>query len=257
MVTRLIFVSCGQLTEEERTLGQQIKAKIDSVDGYEGYFADTVQDFAGLADHILGALRRSTGAVVVLHPRGRVMSDQGQELGVRSSVWINQELAILAYRQFFEGINIPVLAFKHDSVSLEGAMTAFIINPKPLGSNEDVLCELDSWIQNHASQGRPTEQDVFDKKWRDLEDDDQLILVALVEEGGHDVKDVSVRRRLVERYGINRNRASTLIRERRTVLSALNLVRLQPNIYDGDEMSLHPTWEWYVRYAVARSQPRA
>ena len=84
-----------------------------------------------------------------------------------------------------------------------------------------------------------------------------MILAALLEEGGHDVKDVSVRRRLVERYGINRNRASTLLRERRTVLSGLNLVRLKHNIYDGDEMSLHPTWEWYVRYTVARSQPRA
>jgi hypothetical protein len=257
MVTRLIFVSCGQLTEEERTLGRRIKAEIDTTDGYEGYFADAVQDFTGLADHILGALRRSTGAVVILHPRGRVVSDQGQELGVRSSVWINQELAVLAYRQFFEGINIPILAFKHDSVSLEGAMTAFIINPKPLGSDEAIVSEVRSWLQNHASQGRPSEQDVFDQKWRTLEADDQLILVALVEEGGHDVKDFSVCRRLVEQYGIDHNRASTLVRERRTVLSALNLVRLQHNIYDGDEMSLHPIWEWYVRHAVARSQPRA
>lgn len=45
MGTRLIFVSCGQLIEEERTLGRRIKAEIDAVDGYEGYFADAVQDF--------------------------------------------------------------------------------------------------------------------------------------------------------------------------------------------------------------------
>ena len=257
MVARLIFVSCGQLSEEERTLGRRIKAEIDATDGHEGYFAEAVHDFTGLADHIFGALRRSTGAVVVLHPRGRVMSDQGLELGVRSSVWINQELAVLAYRQFFEGIKIPILAFKHDSVSLEGAMTAFIINPKPLGSDEAVLSEVRNWLQNHASQGRPSEQDVFDQKWGTLEADDKLILAALVEEGGHDIKEVSVRRRLTERYGIDGSRASTLVRERRTVLSALNLVRLQHNIYDGDEMSLHPTWEWYVRHTVARSHPGA
>lgn len=257
MITRLIFVSCGQLTEEERTLGRRIKAEIDAADGYEGYFADAVQDFSGLADHILDALRRSTGAVVILHPSGRVVSEQGQELGVRSSVWVNQELAVLAYRQFFEGINIPILAFKHDSVSLEGAMTAFIINPKPLGSDVEIGSEVRIWLQNHASQGRPSEQDVFDQKWRTLEADDQLILEALVEEGGHDVKDFAIRRRLVEQYGVDRNRASTLVTEKRTALSALNLVRLQHNIYDGDEMSLHPTWEWYVRHAVARSQSSA
>jgi hypothetical protein len=52
MVTRLIFVSCGQLNEEERSLGHRIKADIDATDGYEGYFADTVQDFTGLEDTV-------------------------------------------------------------------------------------------------------------------------------------------------------------------------------------------------------------
>ncbi len=50
---------------------------------------------------------------------------------MRSSVWTNQELALLAYRQFFERRTIPILAFKEQTVTLEGAMTAFIVNPKP------------------------------------------------------------------------------------------------------------------------------
>lgn len=160
----------------------------------------------------------------------------------------------MAYRQFFEGINIPILAFKYDSVSLEGAMTAFIINPKPLPSEDAIVSEVRSWLQSQASQGRPSEQAVFDQKWGTLEADDQRILAALIEEGGNDVKEGSVRRRLTQRYGIDRNRASTLVRERRIVLSEMNLVRLRHNIYDGDEMSLHPAWEWYVRHKVARSQ---
>lgn len=257
MTNRLIFVSCGQRTDEERTLGRRIKAEIDATNGYEGYFADTVQNFAALADHILGALRRSTGAIFVLHARGRVKSDQGDDLGVRSSVWINQELAVLAYRQFFEATNIPILAFKHDSVTLEGAMSAFIINPIPLGSEDAVVGEVRNWLLTVAPQGRLSEQDVFDRKWEALEADDRLVLAALIAEGGHDIKEVSVRRRLTEVHNIERNRASAVVRERRTVLSSLNLVRLQPNLYDGGEMSLHRTWEWYVRHAVARMQNRA
>lgn len=252
MANRLIFVSCGQLSAEERTLGRRIKAEIDATNGYEGYFADTVQNFAGLADHILDALRRSTGGILILHARGRVVSDQGHDLGVRSSVWVNQELAVLAYRQFFEATNIPILAFKHESVTLEGAMSAFIINPRPLGNDDSVVAEVRNWLATFAPQGRPSEQDVFDRKWETLEADDRLILAALVDEGGHDIKEVSVRRRLTEAHNIDRNRASTLVRERRTVLSTSNLVRLQHNLFDGDEMSLHPTWEWYVRHAVAR-----
>ena len=252
MANRLIFVSCGQLTAEERSLGRRIKAEIDATNGYEGYFADTVQNFAALADHILDALRRSTGAIFVLHARGRVMSDQGHDLGVRSSVWINQELAVLAYRQFFEATNIPILAFKHETVSLEGAMSAFVINPMLLGNEDAVVAEVRNWLVAVAPQGRLSEQDVFDRKWEALEADDRLLLAALIEEGGHDIKEVSVRRRLTEAHNIDRNLASTLVRKRRTVLSTSNLVRLQRNLHDGDEMSLHSTWEWYVRHAVAR-----
>lgn len=257
MATRLIFVSCGQLHEEERSLGRRIKAEIDATDGYEGYFADAVQGLTGLANHILDALRRSSGAVVVLHPRGRVVSDQGHDIAVRSSVWINQELAILAYRQFFERTNIPILAFKHESISVEGAMTAFIINPKPLGSQREILSEVRRWLATHASEGRPSEQAVFDEKWGRLEADDLRILTALIEEGGKDVKEVTVRRRLIERFRIDRNRASTIVRERGPVLSALNLIRSRYDNHDGDEMSLHPSWEWYIRHAIARSQQGA
>ena len=42
---QLIFVSCGQLTEDEKTLGILIKAIIDATAGFEAYFAQAVQDF--------------------------------------------------------------------------------------------------------------------------------------------------------------------------------------------------------------------
>ncbi len=130
-------------------------------------------------------------------------------------------------------------------------MSAFIINPMPLGNDDSVVVEVRNWLVTAAPQGRLSEQDVFDQKWGALEANDRLILAALIDEGGHDIKEVSVRRRLTEAHNIDRNRASTLVRERRTVLSTSNLVRLQRS-HDGDEMSLHPTWEWYVRHAVAR-----
>jgi len=39
MAKELIFVSCGQLTAEERALGTAVKAEIDKTPGLEGYFA--------------------------------------------------------------------------------------------------------------------------------------------------------------------------------------------------------------------------
>src|SRR6266481_7632833 len=95
----LIFVSCGQMSEPEKALGVLLKAVIDGTPGFEAYFAETVHDFDALGRHVPDALRRSTGAVLVLQDRGMVIGPEGQEWGHRSSVWINQELAILAYRQ--------------------------------------------------------------------------------------------------------------------------------------------------------------
>ena len=251
MPERLVFVSCGQLTDDERRLGQLIKAEVDATEGYSAYFADAVQSLRGLSEHVFDALRRCSGAVVVLHPRGYVKSDNGGDLGVRSSVWINQEVAILAYRKFFEGADIPVLAFKDPAVQLEGAMTAFIVNPHPLVDEKRVLEETRTWLQTAARTGREDMQEVFEAKWAEVTGEGRDVLAALTAEGGHHVKDTSVRQRLIA-PGIDKNRASGVLREQRLFLSQKNLVRLTRNTYDGDEMSLHPTWEWYVRHELKK-----
>ncbi len=253
MVDRLIFVSCGQLRQEEKQLGQRIKAEIDATAGFKAYFAENVQSLSGLSEHIFDALRRCGAAVVVLHPRGHILTEDGQKLGIRSSVWINQEMAVLAYRQFFEKSRIPILAFKEESVTLEGAMTAFIFNPKPLGDEESAISEVRRWLTADASVGPVAEQEVFQRKWAALGSEDRAILAALIAEGGRDIKESSIRRRLIDRHGIEKNRASEVLRNRRLALSQVNLVQLRHNIYDGDEMSLHPTWEWHIRHAVAGS----
>lgn len=251
----MIFVSCGQLRPEEKRLGQRIKSEIDATPGFKAYFADTVQDLSGLSAHILDALRRSSGAVIVLHPRGEIRADDGRVLGIRSSVWINQEVALLAYRQFFERRAIPVLAFRDPSVTLEGAMTAFIINPKPSVDEDTVLTEVRRWLAEEALSGATDENDVFQAKWDTLQADDRSILAALIAEGGRDIKEHSVRRRLIKQHGFEKNRASEVLRKRRMVLSEENLVQLRHNVYDGDEMSLHPYWEWYIRHAISRGSP--
>jgi hypothetical protein len=246
----LIFVSCGQLRLEEKRLGERIKAQIDATPGFKAYFADTVQDLSGLSAHIFDALRRSSGAIIVLHPRGEIRAADGRALRIRSSVWINQEVALLAYRQFFERRALPVLAFRDSSVTLEGAMTAFIVNPKPLADEDIVLADVRRWLAAEALHGAADENDVFQAKWDALQADDRAILAALIAEGGRDIKEQSVRRRLITHHSFERNRASEVLRRRRTVLSETNLVQLRHNVYDGDEMSLHPYWEWYVRHAI-------
>jgi len=97
---RLIFVSCGQVTEEEKQLGTAVKNLIDSMEGFQAYFAEEVHDLTALGHHIFDALFRCSGAISFLQKRGSVTGISGEDWGVRSSVWVNQEIAILAFRKF-------------------------------------------------------------------------------------------------------------------------------------------------------------
>ena len=121
-------------------------------------------------------------------------------------------------------------------------MTAFIVNPKPYVDEEAVLREIRRWLTEEAIRGAPDENDVFQAKWNALHFDDRSILAALIAEGGRDIKEQSVRRRLINSHGFGRDRASEILQTRMSVLSRENLVRLHHNAYDGDEMSLHPHW---------------
>ena len=74
-----------------------------------------------------------------------------------------------------------------------------------------------------------------------------MILKALIEEGGQKVKEVSIRRRLMN-DGLDH---AALLPTRLASMGKQNLVTLHHNIHDGDEISLHPAWQWYIRHAVS------
>jgi hypothetical protein len=249
MSNKLIFVSCGQATAEERALGVAVKAEIDTTPGLEGYFAETVHDLTALAQHVFEALRHCAGAVLLLHERGTVLTGDGRDLGHRSSVWINQELAILAYRQFLEARQIPVLVFKDSKIRLEGAMSALIVNSYPLGSDTAIVAAVRDWLASTTFAGVGDE--TFQRKWVVLSDPAKLVVAALIVEGGNAVKEVSVRRGLQDAFGMNSNEANEAVRAAKPIFIKTDLVKLIPNIHSGDELALNPTWEHSLRRATA------
>lgn len=245
MSKRLIFVSCGQLTEAERTLGVLLKAVIDATPGFEAYFAEAVHDLESLAKHVFDGLRRCSGAIVVFHDRGVVIGSDGGEWGHRSSAWVNQELAILAYRQFFEERKVPVIAFVDPKVKLEGAMTSLIVNARPLGSAQDVVSAVKAWLDGtHFSA---VADDAFAKKWAQLSNDARKVLAGLLDEGGHNAKETAVRHAVMRRYSIDSNRASEMVRKAKLEFMTTDLVKLIHNVHSGDELSVHQTWEFDLR----------
>lgn len=249
MAKHLIFVSCGQLTDAEKTLGVLIKTVIDGTPGFEAYFAETVQDVEALGRHVLDGIRRCVGAVVVLQDRGTVMRSDGNEWGHRSSVWINQEVAILAYRQFFEAKKTPILAFAEPKVKLEGAMTTLIVNPRPLGPPQDVAGVVTSWLAEVQFGG--ASDAAFITKWSQLSDDARKVVAGLLEEGGYNVKETAVRHAAMRLFGMEREHASRAVRESKLQFMTTDLVKLIHNIHSGDELSMHSTWEFQLRRQTA------
>jgi hypothetical protein len=136
-----IFISCGQYSDTEKRLGKQIAQIVKSLTGFEAFFAEDVQDLNGLDANILGALRDCVGFITVLHPRGDIKRPDGSVI-TRASVWIEQEIAVATYIQRVEKRELPIIAFKHASVSREGIRDLLQLNPIPFTDESEVLVAL-------------------------------------------------------------------------------------------------------------------
>ncbi len=152
MTESFIFISCGQYTDAERRLGAQISAIVKKVTDIEPFFAGEVQDLSGLHASILDALRNCVALIVVLHPRGKVPRPDGSFV-MRASVWIEQEIAIATYIQHAEK-PVPIIAFKHSSVDLEGIRTLLHLNPTEFADDEEVLVALPKLLERWKSLPR-------------------------------------------------------------------------------------------------------
>lgn len=134
----IVFISCGQRTEEEKQLGANIEDMIRDLTPFEPYFAEYQTSFEGLSKHVFGALDQCVGMVVVLHNRGIVKPNNF----IRASVWVEQEIAIAAFLQQVLGRAPHIAAFAEAGVVREGVREALLLNPKEFRKNQDVLDHL-------------------------------------------------------------------------------------------------------------------
>ncbi len=104
----------------------------------------------GLDANILRALHECVAFIVVLHPRGEIVRPDGPKL-VRASVWIEQEIAIATYIQRHENRQLPIIAFKHKSVGLEGMRSLLHLNPIEFSDESEVLAALPKRLEEWKS----------------------------------------------------------------------------------------------------------
>lgn len=156
---KVVFISCGQVTEEERFLGRSIAQLVEQLTPFQAYLAQNQSSLEGLTQNILKALNRCVGLIVVMHPRGKV-SGVPHHPHTRGSVWIEQEIAIAAFLTQVFHRHLKVAAFLHKDIQREGMRDELQLNPVIFENNDQVLAQLveilDRWKErsHHAEDAK-------------------------------------------------------------------------------------------------------
>jgi hypothetical protein len=137
----LIFVACGQVTAEEKNLGNAVCDLVRELTSYEPYFAEQQSTLEAFTKNILGSLNRAVGLVAIMHPRGTVKFPDGSE-HARASVWIEQEIGIATFITQIIRRPVQVAAFLHCDIRREGMRAQLQLNPILFTSDFEVLERL-------------------------------------------------------------------------------------------------------------------
>lgn len=134
----IIFVSCGQTSDEEKALGAAIVEIINQETQADAYYAEYQATFEGVSSHILDSLSRCAGFVGVVHYRGLVTEPDGTSYQ-RASVWVEQEIAIASYRIHTLKEPVPVQLYIQRGIKREGLRDKVMLNPVSFDTADEVV----------------------------------------------------------------------------------------------------------------------
>lgn len=193
MATRRIFVSCGQLTQEEKNFGRAISKLIEE-QGMIGFFAQEAHEATDLYTYLFKELQRCDAYVAVLQNRGLVQYP-GFDPIKRASVWIEQEIAVMFYRCFLLGRAIPMRVYMERGLRREGFITVSIINPIEFDEGREVLKELEDWLKGPTFKEEPVlarRESVFRSRTAGLEEKYWILLELIAAHSPEPGVDASV-----------------------------------------------------------------
>jgi hypothetical protein len=177
MAERLVFVSYGQLTTEERALGQEV-AQVVREHGMRPFIAQEVHSASDLNSNVFEAVRTCDAFLGILQQRGTV-TFRDYPPTERSSVWIQQEFAMLCYRAFVEKRSIPMRVYAERGIRREGVMEIAMANPIEIDNPDEILADVDKWLGSPDFDEHPvvgTREGLFRRRMRATDDSQQLLL---------------------------------------------------------------------------------
>jgi hypothetical protein len=158
----IVFISCGQRTDEETRLGQEIFRLVKDLTPLTPFFAAEVSSVNALTTEIFQNLKNAAGFICVMHRRGDVHIG-GARVGTRGSVFIEQEIAIASFIHQVLGQRLNVAAFIENGISLEGIREHIPFNPDSFGSSDEVLEKLRQVLPTWVPEQSGARLDLFVK----------------------------------------------------------------------------------------------
>ena len=180
MANRLVFVSYGVLTEEERRLGAAA-AGIIRAHRMEPFIAQEVHSANDLNSRVFDAINNCDAFLGILHKRGLVRFRTYPDVD-RSSVWIQQEFAVFCYRSFVERRALPMRIYMERGIRREGVMEIAMANPIEFEQPDEVLAELDRWLEGPEFHEHPIQarrEQVFRRRLAEAIDIDVVVAGAV------------------------------------------------------------------------------
>jgi hypothetical protein len=135
-----VFVSCGQFSEDERSLGKRVAELVDECTPFVGYFAENQTTLETLTENVLRRLYESVGLIVIMHHRGTV--ETPTRTLTRASVWIEQEVAVATLMQQILKRPLHVALFVQRGIAIEGIRQQLQLNPMEFASGDEVIAKL-------------------------------------------------------------------------------------------------------------------
>jgi hypothetical protein len=154
VLRHLIFVSCGQYTSEEIALGKMVVGLINDTPHLQAYFAELQSTPEGLATNIFDNLYMAVGVILIMHPRGEIQTPKENKI-TRASVWIEQEIAIVAFMTQLMHKTLKVRTFLHKGISREGVRQVLMLNPFEFSDDSEVLREVEKFLPVWSKEAKP------------------------------------------------------------------------------------------------------
>lgn len=243
---KLVFVSCGQVSETEINLGRNIVALIGRRPGLTAYFAQNVSSVDALSASIFKSLAGASAFVTVMHRRGTVQGRPGDEERTRASVWIEQEIAIAAFLKSTTRSDLEVLAYAQKGLYREGVRQVLLLNPIEFEEEGEILADLapkiEKWnLKPLSSPGPRLEAELkYSVLSHAVDRHEYQLEVALRNVGDVSIPEVEYRLTFPRPFVRPNIMHSTERREMATPTHRVFQGKYPVNLYPGDAGSIKP-----------------